>query len=113
MISNNQAPKMTQLCHINLFYNENALPAVETHVVDLLPGGHDIRYYQTLKFRTKNRSRKISPLVPGGLLLHPHLLPACQLILPLLVLHALLRQLPLLSLLQLLRVKVWYTTTRN
>ena len=43
MISNNQVPKMTQDCHINLFYNENALPAVEAHVVDLLPGGHDIR----------------------------------------------------------------------
>ena len=43
MISNNQVPKMTQVCHINLFYNENALPAVEAHVVDLLPGGHDIR----------------------------------------------------------------------
>ena len=40
-VKQSSAPDKTVLPP-TLIYNENALPAVEAHVVDLLPGGHDI-----------------------------------------------------------------------
>lgn len=66
-VKQSSAPDKTVLSP-TLIYNENALPAVEAHVVNLLPGGHDIcqKLYTTKIWGQKkgfDKSHLWSPVV--------------------------------------------------